>query len=68
MRLRTPEENAANAKLIRSAPDLLDALKRFAEVHGPAHEEDCPGDDTCHCKWKPVNDAVNSSINSAEGR
>lgn len=38
------------------------ALKAMVDYHGPAHDSDCPGDDTCDCGGKPVNDAVNAAM------
>lgn len=58
----------ADARLIAAAPELLKALKEYALVMGPAHDASCPGDDTCSCTWKPVNDMVNAAIAKAEGR
>lgn len=60
------EEDEANAHLIVVAPKLLASLKECAEVHGAAHEDWCPKDDTCDCKWKSFNDRVNAAIREAE--
>jgi len=48
-------------------PKLLDALKAYVDYWGGAHDDDCPGDDTCGCSGEPINDAVNEAINLAEG-
>lgn len=56
-----------DAHLIAAAPELLEALKEYIEVMGPAHENECPQDDTCNCKWKYINDKVNQAIAKAEG-
>lgn len=61
------EEAQANARLIASAPELLEAFKEYIKVMGPAHENECPADDTCNCKWKYINDKVNQAIVKAEG-
>lgn len=37
----------------------LEDLHDYAEWHGGAHAEDCPGDDTCDCIGRPLNDAIN---------
>ena len=45
---------------------LLEAVKRYVDWHGPCHEDECPGDDTCSCKGKPINDAINAAIANAD--
>lgn len=62
------DRGKANAALLKTAPKLLAALKEFVDVHGAAHEENCPADDTCRCRWRETNDRVNSAIREAEGR
>lgn len=57
----------ANADLISAAPDLLAALRAYVDWFGAAHHGDCPADDTCDCRCKPLNDAVNAAILKAEG-
>ena len=61
------KETQANARLIAAAPDLLEALKEYVKVMGGIHENECPQDDTCNCKWKYINDKVNQAISKAEG-
>lgn len=46
--------------------DLLEAVKLYAEWHGACHEKDCPGDDTCNCKGKPINEAINNAVRLAD--
>jgi hypothetical protein len=46
----------------------LEGLKDYVIWHGGAHTEDCPGDDTCECAGKPLNDAVNSILREAFDR
>ena len=41
---------------------LLAAMKPYIECHGPCHESECPCDDTCDCRFKSVNDAVNAAF------
>lgn len=50
---------------LRIAQQLLNALCGFAELEGARHEEDCPSDDTCECRWKPWNDRINTAIREA---
>lgn len=37
------------------------ALVQVCEGIGATHEEDCPSDDTCDCKYKPLNDSINTA-------
>ena len=37
----------------------LEHLRRYVELMGPIHDEDCPGDDTCACSYAPMLAAVN---------
>lgn len=48
------------------AKKLLAVLKASATMHGSVHESDCPGDDTCCCRFKPYNDLINRTINEAD--
>lgn len=41
------------------------ALRMICHWHGGFHEDDCPVDDTCDCKWKPLNQAINQAIDGA---
>jgi hypothetical protein len=38
------------------------AFAEFVDWHGAVHVGDCPGDDTCSCAGRPVNDAVNAAL------
>ncbi len=51
---------------LATARALLGALKAAATFHGTAHQEDCPCDDTCDCRFKPFNDLINRTINQAD--
>ena len=65
---------------LTTAVKLLGALKAMATFHGAAHDSglfrlrapgfapsgDCPGGDTCRCRFKPFNDLVNRTIDEAE--
>jgi len=46
--------------------ELYDAIKKYVDWHGGCHEEDCPLDDTCNCKGKPINDAINCALRNFE--
>lgn len=48
------------------ARTVLAVLKTVAIWHGAAHEDDCPQDDTCRCRFKPFNDLINKTITEAE--
>ncbi len=57
------ETDCAALKAILASHDrLLEALKLYAEWKGSVHIGDCPGDDTCACPGKPVNQSVNGAI------
>ncbi len=56
----TERDRAAKAeseafKLRECGPGLIQYVEAMAGIH----EDDCPLDDTCNCKWKSVNDSVN---------
>lgn len=36
-------------------------LEQYAVDHGADHEDTCPADDTCDCRYKARNDAVNAA-------
>ncbi len=40
-------------------------LMTIAVEHGGWHTAHCPEDDTCACRYKPFNDAINRSIQQA---
>jgi hypothetical protein len=40
---------------------MAENLAKYAEHNGGIHDEDCPGDDTCSCSGKPLNDAANGA-------
>jgi len=41
--------------------EIADGLERYVVDHGADHDDDCPGDDTCDCSQKPINDAANAA-------
>lgn len=41
--------------------EAIAGLKKHIEWNGPDHDDDCPGDDTCECSMKPMNDGVNAA-------
>jgi hypothetical protein len=45
---------------------LHEALEKYVEWHGAAHEVGCPQDDTCDCKGKSVNELVNCALKQPE--
>lgn len=47
------------------AEDLL-RLRAYVVAQGPIHDDDCPGDDTCECSWKPTLDVVNALCRLAD--
>lgn len=51
----TPDHTKLIAELRAAVPLLV----QYVQWHGGDHEDDCPGDDTCDCAHKPVNDAAN---------
>ena len=40
---------------------MAERLTQYVIYHGAIHEDDCPSDDTCECRWRPVNNAVNAA-------
>ncbi len=50
-------------KLRECGPGLLQYVEWMAGIH----EDDCPMDDTCNCKWKSVNDSVNKLCDLLSG-
>lgn len=54
--------NALSVPSSGGSPDLRELVKKlevYVEWNGPEHEDDCPGDDTCDCEYKPMNDGIN---------
>jgi hypothetical protein len=37
-----------------------ESVRMFADWHGGCHEPNCPEDDTCACKGRPINEAINA--------
>ena len=33
-------------------------LRSYAIANGAVHDDGCPGDDTCECSMKPINEAL----------
>jgi type II secretory pathway component PulM len=52
---------ADGTKAAEELASVKDVLRESAWNHGAVHEDDCPADDTCYCKWKPFNDRVNKA-------
>ena len=50
-------------KTLREIETLLTA---FAVQQGGLHEDDCPMDDTCDCKWREVNRSFNDVVSWRE--
>jgi hypothetical protein len=64
----TSDVLAALAEAQQQVAALRDALVRYADLWGGAHGPRCPGDSTCNCEYKAVNDAVNAILaNTATG-
>lgn len=57
--------DATQKGIDRAQAELLEALKQYIDWYGAAHEQGCPEDDTCDCKGKPINEAVNAAIAKA---
>jgi hypothetical protein len=51
-----------NESLKTQLSDMASALMHYVDWFGPAHAEDCPGNDTCDCQGQPINDAVNAVL------
>lgn len=49
-------------RLTRDLAEARKALADYALWVGSVHERDCPEDDTCACKCKPINAAVNNAL------
>jgi hypothetical protein len=62
MRTERDELRAQDAQLVVMRQALLD----YSRWHGATHERDCPCDDTCQCKGKAVDDAVNLILSRTE--
>ena len=43
----------------RLTPEFRKAFEDYVVHHGAIHDDDCPGDDTCECSGKRMNDAAN---------
>ena len=42
--------------------EMAQAIEAYATLNGGVHDEDCPGDDTCACQGKWINDGVNAAV------
>ncbi len=40
-------------------PEQIALYLQHVVDEGADHDDDCPGDDTCECSHKPLNDAIN---------
>ena len=49
----------------RFSPEQLEqvrkALEHYVAYFGPEHDHGCPGDSTCECDYKPMNDGANDA-------
>jgi hypothetical protein len=52
--------------IIQSQARMREALQEYVEVVGGVHEDNCPMDDTCNCRWKYLNDKVNQALSEEE--
>lgn len=43
--------------------EMADAIEKYAQWCGGAHDQGCPEDDTCSCSGKWVNDGVTAAVN-----
>lgn len=59
--VRAADYDALLSSLASLREERDDVLRESAWNHGSAHEEDCPADDTCSCKWQAFNDRVNKA-------
>lgn len=55
------------SKLVPIDKNDIDNLKTYAQWHGSIHENNCPQDDMCDCKYKPINESVNKLCDSNIG-
>jgi hypothetical protein len=40
---------------------MAKGLEDYVVYHGGIHDDDCPGDDTCECEYKRLNDGANQA-------
>lgn len=52
----------AASSIAEERDDAIEALKEYVKWFGPAHDQDCPGDDTCECSGANVNRLVNVAL------
>jgi hypothetical protein len=60
--LNIPLGETINEKVLIGIRKLKQILRSYVEWAGAVHEADCPGDDTCNCEGKMINDAVNEAL------
>lgn len=58
-------KDAVIQRLTKRLEGLRGAVLPYVEWFGAAHSEDCPGDDTCDCLCRSMNDALNKAIREA---
>jgi hypothetical protein len=42
--------------------DYAEPLRKYVEYFGAMHFYGCPGDDTCDCRYKPINEKINELL------
>lgn len=54
-----PDFNAEVHSLFAVSREQIESLREYVMENGSMHDEDCPGDDTCDCAGKKINDHLN---------
>jgi len=55
---------ADRSAIVFATPLIID----YVNCWGAAHVDGCPGDDTCDCKWKHINNGINAAIDRLQGK
>lgn len=59
-----PRKPSPDVRGALTAKDLQDA-EQYVTYHGAIHDDGCPGDDTCSCSAKHMNDGINKVLRFA---
>ena len=66
-RVEAAERRAEEVDRLRLTHEEAQQAAEYVADNGPLHLESCPGDDTCACDGKPLNDAICKAIRLAIG-